>query len=164
MAKETRKQTPNPTQAQAMRVPRSFADMERFMDRFTRSFPMAPWRTEWPDLWVGEYPDIKLPKVDVLDLETEIVVKAEIPGVDKKDLDISVNEDSVTLKGSTRQEQKTEKGDYFRSEITQGTFSRTISLPASVDGSKAKAMLKDGMLEIKLPKLKGSMRHTINIE
>jgi len=147
----------------ASRVPRPFTEMEHFLDRFSRRFSMSPWRFDWPDMWMNALSSMELPKVDILDFETEIVVKAELPGVDKKDLDISVNEDSVTIKASTRQEKKTEKTDYYLSEISQGVFSRTVGLPASVDGGNAKAALKDGILEIKLPKMKGSARHSIKI-
>lgn len=162
MDKEISKQNLN--SVPAPRVSKPFSEMERFLDRFSRRFSMNPWRLDWPDMWVNTFSSLELPKVDIVDFETEIVLKAELPGVNKKDLDISVNEDSVTIKASTRQEQKTEKTDYYLSETSQGVFSRTVGLPASVEGRKAKATLKDGILEIKLPKMKSSARHTINVD
>jgi len=107
---------------------------------------------------------MKVPKVDVIDREGEVVVKAEIPGVEKKDIDISVGEDAVTIKGEIRHEEKEEKGDYYRCEISRGAFSRTVALPAAVDGAKAKANFKDGVLELTLPKVEKAKRHTIKLD
>jgi HSP20 family protein len=107
---------------------------------------------------------MKVPKVDVVDRENEIVVKAEVPGVEKKDLDISVSDNSVTIKGSTRREEKEEKGDYDRREISVGSFSRTVALPAEVDGNKAKANFKDGVLELTIPKAEKAKRHSVKLD
>jgi HSP20 family protein len=105
-----------------------------------------------------------MPKVDVVERDNEIVVRAEVPGVDKKDLDVSVSDNAVTIKGSTRHEEKEEKGDYYHHEISTGTFSRMVSLPANVDGSKAKADFKDGVLELTIPKVGQSKRHSIKLD
>jgi HSP20 family protein len=89
---------------------------------------------------------------------------AEIPGVEKKDLDVSLSDSVVTIKGSTSHEGKEEKGDYHRSEISSGSFFRTLTLPADVDGAKAKATFKNGVLELVLPKLAYSRRRSILVE
>jgi HSP20 family protein len=70
----------------------------------------------------------------------------------------------LTLKGDMKAEEKEEKGDYYRCEITRGTFSRTLTLPAEVDEAKAKAAMKDGVLELTLPKVETSKRRRITIE
>jgi HSP20 family protein len=143
----------------------AYDDMERLFDNFFRRGWMRPWRGEWPAL--GEFNrafESRLPRVDVIDRDGEVVVKAELPGVDKKDIDVSMTEDAVTIKGSTRHEEKQEKGDYYRCEISRGEFSRTVALPAAVDTAKAKADFKDGMLELVIPKLEARKRRTINIE
>lgn len=106
----------------------------------------------------------RLPKVDIIDRESEIVVRAEVAGVDKKDLDVSVTDTTVTIKGSTRQESKEEKGDYYRCEISQGSFARTVALPGDVDSGKARASFKDGILELMLPKKEAAKRHSIKVE
>jgi HSP20 family protein len=100
----------------------------------------------------------------VIDRDNEVVVKAELPGVDKKDIDISVTQNTVTIKGTTSHEEKEEKGDYYRCEISRGSYSRTLSLPADVDEEKTKAEFKDGILELTMPKKKKSKRHTIKVE
>lgn len=147
-----------------MRAIRPFEEMERLFDQFLRRNWARPWHLDWPALPEVSLPELKAPKVDVLDRESEVVVKAEIPGVDKKDIDISVGEDSVTIKGETRKEEKEEKGDYYRCEISSGSFSRTVALPAAVDGAKATASFKDGVLELTLPKIKATKRHKISVK
>jgi HSP20 family protein len=92
------------------------------------------------------------------------VVKAELPGVDKKDLDVSMSDNAATIKAMSYQEAQEEKGDYYRSDIAQGSFRRTVALPAEVDGSKCKATFKNGMLELVILKLEPAQRHWINVE
>jgi HSP20 family protein len=106
----------------------------------------------------------KMPAVDVSDLDDEVVVRAELPGVEKKDVDVSMSDNTVTIKGSTKREEKEEKGDYYRCETTCGAFTRTVALPAEVDGSKAKAKFKDGLLELTLPKMEKSKRRSIEVD
>ena len=105
-----------------------------------------------------------LPKVDILDRDTEVIVRAEMPGVDKKDVDVSVTENSISISGKTRHEEKVEEGDYIRSEISSGSFSRTLPLPSQVDANAAKASFKDGLLELTLPKVQKVQRQKISLE
>ncbi len=142
----------------------SFEEMDRLFDNFMRRGWMRPWRFEWPSFPEFATLEGKMPKVDIVERDNEIVVRAEVPGVDKKDLDVSVSDSTVTIKGSTRHEEKEEKGDYYRHEISTGTFSRMVALPADVDGSKAKADFKDGMLELTLPKVEKAKRHSIKLD
>jgi len=92
-----------------------------------------------------------MPSVDIIahDNDNEIQVHAEIPGVDKKDLDISVTEDSVSINGSAKHEE--EKGEYYRRETSSGSFACTVAVPYEVDTAKVKAKFKDGVLEMSLP-------------
>jgi HSP20 family protein len=107
---------------------------------------------------------MRLPKVDIVDQENEIVVRAEMPGVEKRDLDVSLTESTVTIKGQTSHEEKEEKGEYYRCEISRGSFSRTVALPGEIDTEKAKASFKDGVLEMKLPKQARSKRRSVTVE
>ena len=125
-----------------------FNDMERW---FADAFP-ARWRkhlhSDWPSMggFLNDYNaafEGRLPSVDVIDRDSEINVRAEIPGVDKKDLDISVTEDSVSLKGSVKHEEVEEEGEYYRRETSSGSFSRTVALPCEVDSSNVKAKFKE---------------------
>ena len=108
----------------------------------------------------------KLPRVDVIDRDEEVLVRAEVPGVNKKDLEISVSENTVTINGKTSHEEKEEKDNYYRCEVSRGAFTRTVVLPADVDADKAKTKttFTDGILELTLPKVTKSKRHTIKLE
>ena len=166
MAKEEKKESKQELQkAEPRRAVSPFEEMERmFEDFFPRGW-MRPFRWEWPSVGEMAKPfEGKMPKVDVIDRDDELVVKAELPGVEKKDLDVSVTENSVTIKGSTSHEEREEKGDYYRCEISRGAYSRTVALPSYVDADNAKANFKDGVLELTLPKVEKSKRRSIEIK
>ena len=164
---EKGKEPAKPVPARALHP---FDEMERMMDRVFGDFPargwMRPWRAEWAE-W-PELPELRMPKVDVIDRDDDILddilVRAELPGVEKKDLEITTSDTSVTIKGTTRHEEKEEKGDYYRCEISRGSFARTLTLPTTVESAKAKASLKEGVLELTLPKVEKSKRHAVTVE
>jgi HSP20 family protein len=142
-----------------------YEDMERIFDKFFTHGWLRPWRMEWPALGEPSRPFAgRMPRTDVIDRDSEILVRAELPGVNKKDIDLSLSDDSVTIKAHTRHEEKVEKENYCRSEISRGEFMRTISLPAVVDSTKAKATFKDGLLEVVMPKIEVRKRRNISIE
>lgn len=120
---------------------------------------------EWP-----RFPDLtsqlgsNMPRVDVIDRDKELLVRAELPGVEKDAIDISMTDTSVTIKARTQHEQKEEKGDYYRREISRGVFARTVTLPSEVDTDKAKANFSNGLLEITIPKEEKSRRRPIKID
>jgi len=138
-----------------------------FEDLFGQRWPrawMRPFRFDhptWADLTAGVR---RTPRVDVLDGASEMLVRAEVPGVVKEDLDVSISEDSVTIRGRSRREDKIESANYFRAEIGYGEFSRTIALPGTADASRARAKLENGLLEITLPKVEKAKRHSIKVE
>jgi len=141
-----------------------FDDMERmFAGLFPRGW-LHPLYWEHP-FW-GEWSRFGtklLPRVDVIDRDNEVVVHAQIPGVNKKDLEVSVSDHLLTIKGSTTHEEKEEKGDYYRRECSHGAFSRTIALPDLADISKAKATFENGVLELVMPKTEKSKRQHVTI-
>jgi len=104
------------------------------------------------------------PAVDMYDNEKEIVVKAEVPGMDKKDINISVNDSTLTIKGEMKKEEETKEEDYFYAERSYGSFTRRLELPAKVQESRIKANIKDGILELHLPKAPESKAKDIKIE
>lgn len=161
MGKKTRKQEMKP--AQPARTLSPFEEMEHLFDQYLHGGWMRPMRFDWPAFREAVLPEFRFPKVDVVDREDEVVVKAEVPGVAREDLDVSVSDDSVTIKGVTSHEEKEEKGDYYRCEISRGSFSRTVALPATVDGARAKAEFRDGVLELTLPKVTKATRHSIKV-
>ena len=117
-----------------VRAASPFEELDRMMESFFPSGWMRPPLFDRPPgRQLATRFDMKMPAVDVIDRDDEVVVRAEIPGIDKKDLDISVTDN-------------------------------TVALPGNVDGARAKAVFKDGMLELALPKLEKSKRHTVSVE
>ena len=92
------------------------------------------------------------PVVDVYDNEDNIVIKAELPGIDKKDINIDVKDGVLTLKGERSYDNEVKKEKYYRRERSFGKFVRTFQLPADVDPEKIIADYKDGILKIDIPK------------
>ena len=87
-----------------------------------------------------------------------------MPGVKKEDLNVTINNQTITIRISTKEEKKEEKGKYFRREITRGEFQRTVSLPDNVDDENAKASFNDGILTVTIPKTEKSKRKTVEIK
>ena len=104
------------------------------------------------------------PKMDVIDREKEIFVKAELPGIDKKDLDISITNDQLVIKAKTCHEEKEEKGDYLKQEISKSEVYRSVRLPADVDVEKVKTSFKNGVLTLTLAKQENSYRKSIEVK
>lgn len=94
------------------------------------------------------------PPVDILEKETEILLKAELPGVQLRDVDLQVKDDILTLKGERRFEKQAKKENYHRVERFYGVFSRSFTLPSTVDQAGIQAKFKDGILEVKIPKVR----------
>jgi HSP20 family protein len=153
---------------QRSQLARMFSPFEE-MDRwFESAFPrgwMRPFQREWP-MWgeLAQPLESRIPRVDVIDRDEEIMLRAELPGVEKKDLDVSITDNTVTIKATSSAEEKEEKGDYYRCEISRGSFARTITLPSNVESDKAAASFKEGILELTLPKVEKSQRRRINVE
>lgn len=120
-------------------------EMDTLMENFFGGFEQRP---------LTRRADTFVPHVDVVDTDKEIMVSAELPGMDEKDIEVSLMGESLTITGE-KKEEKEEKGkDYYRSERSYGSFSRTIPLPADIDAEKVAASFKKGVLTIKLPKTK----------
>ena len=157
---------PESQKGQALRTLTPFEDMERAFERFMSGSWLRPLAWDRPTVWQDMMEPFqgRMPRTDVIDRDEDILVRAEIPGVDKKDIEVSLADDMLTVKGKVQHEAKEQKGDYYRCEITQGAFSRTVLIPAKVDASKVAASLKDGVLEVTLPKLEVSKRRNIKVD
>ncbi|MBN1383671.1 MAG: Hsp20/alpha crystallin family protein [Elusimicrobia bacterium] len=106
----------------------------------------------WADKKLGEA--ILSPKIELQDKKDAITIRAEIPGVDKKDIKLTLDHGNLIVSGETKKEEETNKKDYYYSERTYGSFYRSIPLPVDVDEKTVKANYKDGILNITLPKTK----------
>jgi HSP20 family protein len=146
------------------RLPTPFEEMDRMMEQaFSRGW-MRPWERGWSQWHPLAAPEAQVPRVDVIDRDEDVVIRAELPGVKKEDLDISMTDDRVTIRATTSREEAEEKGDYYRKELSRGLFSRTVSLPGAVQGDKSKATFKDGVMELVLPKVKPTKRQRIKVD
>lgn len=101
--------------------------------------------------------------VDVFQTDDEIVIKSTIAGVTADDLDISITNDMVTIKGSRSSDEKIKQSDYYYQELYWGSFSRSIILPEEIDADNAKASMKNGVLTIRLLKLAKSRVKKVKI-
>jgi HSP20 family protein len=165
MAKESEKKSGELKRVEPGRALSPFEEMERMFESFMPRGWMRPFRWEHP-AW-GELTrpfEGRVPNVDVIDRDDEVIVRAEVPGIKKEDLEVSVTDNSVTIKGETKHEEKEEKGNYYRCEISSGTFARTVALPDNVSSGDATAKFEDGVLELKLPKVEKTKRRTVKID
>jgi len=115
-------------------------DFDRIVDKLFK--PEA-------DFWEGH---TKAPLVDVYEEDGKLVMKAELPGLTKKDIDISISDDAITLSGKKQDVKEVKKDNFYRKEIREGSFMRTLPLPYAIDRDKVKASYKEGVLEIILPR------------
>ena len=104
------------------------------------------------------------PVIDVSETKTEIIIEAEIPGLGKDDINVSVDNNTLTIKGEKKQETKTDEEDAVRTERVYGRFVRELSLPQSVDAEKIKATYKNGVLHVTLPKQETAQPKQISID
>lgn len=144
-----------------------FKEMDRFFDEY---LPRRWWHQlhrDWPSISTSPAMspfEGKTPRVDVIDREEDILIKAELPGVDKKDINITIANNILTLEASMSKEEKEEKAEYYRQEISRGSYRRTFELPAAVKDNEAKATFKNGILELTIPKMEKTKRSTIKVE
>ncbi len=166
--KKMAKSAEHPVKAVGSRAVSPFEEMERMFDNFFAARQHG-WLMPFGGHWLGRSElaapfEGRTPKVDVIDRDNEVMVKAELPGVKKEDLEVTVGDNSITIRATTKQESKEEKQNYYRSEISSGEFMRTVGLPATVDVEKAKAKFADGVLEMTLPKVEVAKRRNVKID
>ena len=104
------------------------------------------------------------PAIDVYETKEDVVVETSLAGVDPENVDISIENDVLIIKGETKKESEVDEKNYYRKEVSAGSFFRSISLPTHVLGDKAKAESKEGMLKITIPKAPESKAKTIKIQ
>ena len=128
-------------------------EMDRLFERvWETDFP------EWPVL--GEWS----PKLDLADTKDAVVVKAEVPGIDPKEIALSLHDQTLTIKGEKKEEKEEKDEQYYRMERSYGAFARSLRLPVPVDAGKVTATFKNGVLTVKLPKGAGAKGTTIPIK
>ena len=104
------------------------------------------------------------PAVDIYETEDAIILKAELPGIDSKDAEVRVEDNTLYLKGERKFEKEVNEQNYHRVERSYGSFARSFSLPNSINADKVKAEYKDGMLTLTMPKREEAKPKTIKID
>lgn len=148
MAKKESKEL---AKTEPVRAPSPFEEMEKRFEEFFRR-PLSLFGPSWlPRLRMPELEELS-PTVDIYEDGNDVVVKAELPGMRKEDIDVKLTDGAVTISGEKKKEEKVEKKNYYRLERSFGSFSRSFNLPAEVQTEKASAQFKDGILEVRVPK------------
>jgi len=118
-------------------------DMDRLLERFMKPFSTLTWPVS----------EAAGPPVDVYEKDGNVVVKAELPGLKKEDIEVTATEDSISLRGEFKREEEVKKEGFYRRERREGKFYRTIPMPAPIKPDQVKASFKDGILEITAPEV-----------
>jgi HSP20 family protein len=139
--------------------------MEQEMERWFDDVMGRPWRRfGLPDWWRRRELIPRQPAVEISEEKEQVIVKAEIPGLKKEDIQVNLSDSMLTISGERKEEvEKKEKG-YYYSERSYGSFRRSIQLPVEVKADKVSAVFKDGMLEIRLPKTEQAKQREVAIK
>ncbi len=152
-----KKETKEVVKTEPTRAISPFEEMERrFEDFFRKPFSLIG-PTWWPRLRIPDLEEIT-PTVDIYEEAGNVVIKAELPGMKKENIDVNISGDTVTISGEKKKEEKVEKKNYYSIERSYGSFKRTFRMPSEVQADKAKANFKDGVLELRVPKTEGAKK------
>jgi HSP20 family protein len=165
MAKKAKRKEKKSTALVPRRATSELIPGEGDIDRMFGGFFERRLRPFWPERW---WPSIGVelgkPAVDLYEEKDDIVVKAELPGMEKDNIEVNLSANRLTIKGEKKQEEEIKKEGYYRSERSYGSFVRTLELPREVQTDKVKAAFKDGILEIRLPKTEEAKRKEIKVK
>ena len=139
-----------------------FQDLISLQERMNRLFEQTLDRSqgEREGMVAGTW----APAVDIYETPDSIVLQAELPGLSKDDIDIQVRDNVLTLKGDRRSEKEVKEGNYLRVERAYGGFQRAFTLPAAVQADKVRAVFKDGVLDVSIPKAEEAKPKQIKID
>jgi HSP20 family protein len=131
-------------------IPRWEHEIERMFDEFwRRPFPSLLGAERW---WPAAALRMHAPALDVYEEKDQVVVKAELPGLSKDDIEVNLSGSTLTIKGEKKKEEEIEEKDYYRCERSYGSFARSLELPSEVKADQISASFKNGVLEIRMPK------------
>lgn len=137
-----------------------FRDLRAMQEQMNRLLDMAWNREGGEELREG----IWQPPVDIYEDENSVVIKAEVPGVDQKEIDIRIEDNTLTIRGERKHSQEVKKENYHRVERYYGSFQRSFSLPHTINQEKVKATCEQGVLTITLPKREEKKPKQISVE
>lgn len=133
-----------------------FAELRRLQDEMAQLFDSSLTRSAFD----GGF----MPALDVFEDKDNVIVKADLPGLTKDDVEITLQDDVLTLRGEKKQEKEVKEENYHRVERVYGSFNRSVSLPVAVDANKVEATFKDGVLRITLPKAEEAKPKQIKVK
>lgn len=141
-------------------------DFERWFDRLAEDF----WRRPFPSLlrpeqwWPVEGGMMtRMPAVDVYEDKDDVVIKAELPGLSKEDIGVEVIDATLTIKGEKKREETIKEEDYYCCERAFGSFTRAVDLPCEVKADQVTASFKNGVLEVRMPKIEEAKKKAITV-
>ncbi len=129
--------------------------VDRLFDEFDRDFWAAPFRRSLFDIepfWRRQVAGPMAPAVDIVEKDNAYEVKADLPGLDEKNIEVKLSDGMLTIKGEKQEEKEEKKKDYYLHERHFGTFERSFRVPETVDAEKIEAQFKKGVLTLTLPK------------
>lgn len=136
-------------------------EMVSLRDRMNRLFDDVFFRSDRrDDVWAE---GVWVPAVDMFETDDKVVIKAELPGLEKKDISLDLQNGVLTLKGERKSENEVKEENYYRREMSYGKFVRSFSLPVDVDAEKIKAEFKNGLLTVEVPKPEGHKPKQIKV-
>ena len=142
------------------------APLARSMEEFFEDFPPRRWMETFEPFglqWPMGIDFERSFRVDILDHEKELIVRAELPGVEKDDVEVTIAGDRLTIEAEREFEEEETKESFYRHELGYGELRRTIALPVEIDTDHIEAELKDGILSVKLPKIQAATRQTVTV-
>lgn len=137
-------------------------EMNRLFDHFFRNFedfPLSPFWEERFSPLLGERSSPFSPKINVSENDKEIEITAEIPGMDQDDIDVTLTDNIITIKGEKTREKEEQNKEYYHVERSYGSFKRSLQLPCEIEEDKIDASFKKGVLKITLPKCETAQRN-----
>lgn len=140
---------------------RPLRELEEIRRRFEDDIARPLLRSIWDR--IPEEVKMWAPSVDVFEKGDDLMVKVEIPGMKYEDIDVSVSEDTLVIKGEKEPDSSVKDEDYYRSEITYGSFYRFVALPSSIDTKNIEAVYEDGVLHITLKRALGAKPQRVKV-
>ena len=145
---------------------RRTAPLTHSMEEFFEDFPPRRWMETFEPFgwkWPRDVDMERNFRLDIIDRDKEFLVRGELPGVEKDDIKVTIAGDRLTIEAEREFEEVDEKDEFYRHELGYGKLMRMVALPEHVDPENIHAELKDGILNITLPKIRAAERHTVKV-
>jgi HSP20 family protein len=145
---------------------RRTAPLTHSMEEFLEDFPPRRWMETFEPFgwkWPRDVDMERNFRLDIIDRDKEFLVRGELPGVEKDDIEVTIAGDRLTIEAEREFEEVDEKDEFYRHELGYGKLMRMVALPEEVDPENIHAELKDGILNVTLPKIRAAERHTVKV-